>query len=102
MKLRIDENQDVFACHGIGGAWGAIATGIFASKAVNPNGADGLIFGNPGLVWTQFVAVAVVAVFAFAVTIVLAKAIDMVIGLRVKENEELVGLDISQHAESIY
>ena len=101
MTLRIDESLDVFACHGVGGAWGAIATGIFASKAINPAGANGLIFGNPGLVWTQFMAVAVVAVFAFAVTIILAKAIDMVMGLRVKDNEELVGLDISQHAESI-
>jgi len=101
MTLRIDESLDVFACHGMGGAWGAIATGIFASKAINPAGANGLIFGNPGLVWSQFVAVAVVAVFAFAVTIVLAKVIDMTVGLRVKDNEELVGLDISQHAESI-
>jgi len=101
MTLRIDESLDVFACHGMGGAWGAIATGIFASKAINPAGANGLIFGNPGLVWTQFMAVAVVAVFAFVVTIVLAKVIDMFIGLRVRDNEELVGLDISQHAESI-
>jgi Amt family ammonium transporter len=102
MTLRIDESLDVFACHGVGGAWGAIATGIFASKAINPAGANGLIFGNPGLVWTQLVAVAVVAVFAFAVTIVIAKLIDVFMGLRVKDNEELVGLDISQHGESIY
>ncbi len=101
MRLRIDESLDVFACHGVGGAWGAIATGIFASKAINPAGANGLIFGNPGLVWTQFAAVAVVAIFAFSVTIVIAKLVDVFIGLRVNDNEELVGLDISQHAESV-
>ena len=101
MKLRIDESLDVFACHGMGGAWGAIATGIFASKAINPAGADGLLFGNPGLLGTQLLAVAVIAVFAFVVTIIIAKLVDVFIGLRVKDNEELVGLDISQHAESV-
>ncbi len=101
MTLRIDESLDAFACHGMGGAWGAIATGIFASKAINPGGANGLIFGNPGQVWVQLVAVVATASFAFVVTLVLAKAVDMLVGLRVKENEELVGLDISQHAESV-
>ena len=101
MTLRIDESLDAFACHGMGGAWGAIATGIFASKAINPAGADGLIFGNPGQVWVQMVAVASTAIFAFVVTLALAKVIDILFGLRVKDNEELVGLDISQHAESV-
>ncbi len=100
MKLRIDESLDAFACHGMGGAWGAVATGIFASKAINPAGADGLIFGNPGLVWTQFLTVAVTGAFAFGVTIVIAKIVDATMGLRVAGNEELVGLDISQHAET--
>jgi len=100
MHFRIDESLDAFACHGMGGAWGAIATGIFAQKAINAAGADGLLFGNPGLVWTQFIAVAVTAVFSFVVTYVLATLIDLFVGLRVTENEELVGLDISQHAES--
>lgn len=99
MKLRIDESLDAFACHGMGGAWGAIATGIFASKAINPAGADGWLFGNPGLVGTQIMAVAVTATFAFVVTYVLATLIDLFMGLRVSANEELVGLDISQHAE---
>lgn len=101
MKLRIDESLDAFACHGMGGVWGSLATGIFASKAINPAGANGLLFGNPGLLWVQFLAVAVTAAFSFAATLVIGKAIDMFMGLRVKENEELVGLDISQHAESI-
>jgi len=100
MHFRIDESLDAFACHGMGGAWGAIATGIFAQKAINAAGANGLLFGNPGLVWTQIFAVAVTATFAFIVTYVLATLIDLFVGLRVTENEELVGLDISQHAES--
>lgn len=100
MYFRIDESLDAFACHGMGGAWGAIATGIFANKIINPAGANGLIFGNPGLVWTQFVAVAVTATFAFIVTYALATLVDLFVGLRVSANEELVGLDISQHAES--
>jgi Amt family ammonium transporter len=101
MKLRIDESLDAFACHGMGGLWGALATGIFASKAINPAGADGLLLGNPGLLWIQFIAVATTAIFSFIVTYVLATLIDLFIGLRVTENEELVGLDISQHAETV-
>ncbi|MFA4857928.1 MAG: ammonium transporter [Candidatus Margulisiibacteriota bacterium] len=101
MAIRIDESLDVFVCHGMGGAWGAIATGIFASKAVNPAGNNGLLFGNPGQLWTQICAVMVTAMFAFVVTLILATLIDIFIGLRVTKNEELVGLDISQHAESI-
>ena len=101
MKIRIDESLDVFACHGMGGVWGAIATGIFASKAVNPAGANGLLFGNPGQLWVQILAVVATAAFSFIVTFVLATLIDLLVGLRVSENEELVGLDISQHAESI-
>jgi Amt family ammonium transporter len=101
MKLRIDESLDVFACHGMGGFWGAIATGIFASKAINPAGANGLLFGNPAQLWIQIVAVTVTAGFSFIVTYVLATLIDLFVGLRVSENEELVGLDISQHAESV-
>lgn len=101
MKLRIDESLDAFACHGMGGAWGALATGIFADKAINAAGANGLLLGNPGLLWTQFVAVAVTAAFSFTATYVLATLLDMFIGLRVSKNEELVGLDISQHGESV-
>jgi len=101
MKLRIDESLDVFACHGMGGVWGSVATGIFASKAINAAGANGLLFGNPGQLWVQVVTVAVTAGFSFIVTYLLATLIDLLIGLRVSENEELVGLDISQHAESV-
>ena len=98
----IDESLDVWACHGMGGTWGAIATGIFASKAINPAGADGLIHGNGSLLGAQFIAVATVIVFSMAVTYVLAKLIDVLWGLSVSDAEEQVGLDISQHGEEAY
>ncbi|MDD5474706.1 MAG: ammonium transporter [Candidatus Methanoperedens sp.] len=102
MKRNIDESLDVWACHGIGGAWGAIATGIFATTLVNPAGANGLLYGNSGLLITQVIAVAVTWVYSFVVTFILAKVIDATIGLRVGEEEEAVGLDVSQHAEKAY
>ncbi|MBI5253393.1 MAG: ammonium transporter [Euryarchaeota archaeon] len=102
MKRNVDESLDVWACHGIGGTWGAIATGIFATTLVNPAGANGLLYGNAAQVVTQAIAVAVTWIYAFAVTYILAKVIDATMGLRVKEEEEDVGLDIGQHAEKAY
>lgn len=102
MKLRVDESLDVLGCHGVGGMVGALLTGVFASKAVNAAGADGLIYGNPKLLLIQAAAVAVTIVYAFAATWVIAKVIDLTIGLRVAEKEEDVGLDMSQHAETAY
>jgi Amt family ammonium transporter len=101
-KLNIDESLDVWACHGMGGLWGAIATGIFASKAVNPAGADGLIYGNPALVGKQWIAAATVIVYSMALTWVFAKVVDKICGLGVSDAEEQVGLDISQHGEEAY
>jgi Amt family ammonium transporter len=101
-KWKLDESLDVWACHGIGGAWGAIATGIFASKAVNPAGANGLIFGNWGPVGVQVLAVLTVIAFSMALTYVLATLVDKVWGLAVSDAEEQVGLDISQHGEEAY
>jgi Amt family ammonium transporter len=101
-KMGVDESLDVWACHGIGGTWGALATGIFASIAVNPAGANGLIFGNAMQLARQLLAVAVVWGFAFGVTWVLGKIVDVTIGLRVSATEETVGLDISQHGERAY
>ncbi len=101
-KRNVDESLDVWACHGIGGTWGAIATGIFATVAVNSAGANGLLYGNPGQVLTQLTAVAASWIYAFVVTFILAKIIDATIGLRVSDEEESVGLDISQHAEKAY
>jgi len=98
---KIDESLDVFACHGIGGIWGALATGIFATAAVNSAG-SGLIDGNGKQVLIQMVAIAVITAFSFSMTWLLAKLVDVTIGLRVTPEEETVGLDISQHGERAY
>ncbi|MBI5700333.1 ammonium transporter [Candidatus Saganbacteria bacterium] len=102
MKIGFDESLDVFACHGIGGMWGIIATGLFAEKALNPAGANGLFFGNITQFKIQLIAVAVIAIFSFAATYILAKIVDTMFLLRAKDNEEDVGLDIAQHGESVY
>jgi len=102
MKRNVDESLDVWACHGIGGTWGALATGIFATTLVNPAGANGLLYGNAGQLITQIIAVGVTWIYAFIMTFILAKIIDATIGLRVRDEEEAVGLDISQHAEKAY
>jgi len=101
-RLNIDESLDVWACHGMAGTWGAIATGIFASKAVNPAGADGLLLGNTHLFLVQIASVVVAWVFSFVMTFILAKAIDGWHGLSVGHSEEEVGLDIAQHGEELY
>jgi Amt family ammonium transporter len=102
IKLGMDDSLDVFACHGLGGIWGALATGIFASVAVNPAGADGLIYGNGVLILKQLAGIGAVAGYAFVVTMILGKLIDVTIGLRVSQTEETVGLDLSQHGERAY
>lgn len=101
-RLNIDESLDVWACHGMAGTWGAVATGIFASKAVNPAGADGLLYGNVHLFLVQLASVLVAWVFAFVMTFLIAKAIDYCHGLSVGQSEEEVGLDIAQHGEELY
>lgn len=101
-RMAIDESLDVWACHGIGGTWGALATGIFASVAVNSAGGDGLISGSATQLARQLLGVAVVWGFAFGVTWVVAKIVDITVGLRVRAAEETVGLDISQHGERAY
>jgi Amt family ammonium transporter len=101
-RMGLDESLDVWACHGMGGTWGALATGIFASLAANPAGANGLIAGAPIQLGKQLLAVAVVWVFAFGMTVVLGKLVDITMGLRVTATEETVGLDISQHGERAY
>jgi len=97
-----DDALDVFAVHGLGGTWGALATGLFASKAINSAGNDGLFFGNPGQFLTQLIAVAVTWVFVFVGTFIILKVVDLVIGLRVTPEEEQRGLDTSLHNESGY
>jgi Amt family ammonium transporter len=101
-KFGYDDSLDVVGVHGIGGTWGAIATGLFASKAINEAGADGLFFGNPSLLVSQLIAVAATWVFAFVGSVVLLKIVDAVVGLRVNEEEEFAGLDLSQHSENAY
>ena len=101
-KSRVDDSLDVTACHGMGGVWGALATGIFASVAVNAAGADGLIFGHIMPVLKQLAAIAAVGAFSFVGTFVLGKVVDATIGLRVTRTEENLGLDISQHGERAY
>jgi len=101
-KLGYDDSLDVVGIHGLGGTWGALATGLFASTLVNPGGANGLFFGNPGQLWIQFISVAATWIFAFVMTSIILKAVDVVVGLRVTEEDEERGLDISQHNETGY
>lgn len=95
-----DDALDVVGIHGIGGTWGALATGLFASSAVN--GVDGLFYGNPHQVWVQIVSIAGTWVFVYAVSRIILKVVDLCIGLRVDADSELSGLDLSQHNERGY
>ena len=101
-RLGVDDALDVVGVHGVGGTLGALGTGLFATKLVNPAGNDGLFFGNPGQFVTQVIAVAVVWLYAMVVSWVILKAIDLVVGVRVPEEEEVLGLDTSQHGEAAY
>jgi Amt family ammonium transporter len=101
-KLGYDDSLDVVGVHGVGGTWGALATGLFASKAVNEAGGDGLFFGNPGQLWTQIVAVLATYVLAIVATYIILKVVDAIVGLRVTDEEEVAGLDLSQHSETAY
>jgi Amt family ammonium transporter len=88
--------------HCIGGIWGALATGLFASKLVNSAGADGLFFGNPKQFLIQLLAVLVTIVYTFVATFIIYKLVDLFVGVRVGEKEELMGLDLTQHHERAY
>ncbi len=98
IRKGLDESLDAWAIHGVGGFWGALATGIFAVAAIG--GVDGLLYGNPSQFVIQLADAAIVVLYAFVVTFVLAKVVDATLGLRVSEEEEYVGLDIAQHGES--
>ena len=100
-KLGYDDALDVWGIHGMSGIWGAIATGIFAVPAIG--GTAGLLYGNPGQVGIQIISVIATIVYAFAISFILAKVIDKLIGgIKVEESEEIVGLDSSLHEESAY
>jgi Amt family ammonium transporter len=100
-KLGYDDALDVFGIHGISGLWGAIATGLFAAPFINSLG-TGLFYGNPGQLWIQIIAIVVVAAYSFIATLIIGKVIDIVMGLRVSEKEEIEGLDTNLHEESGY
>ena len=101
-RTRLDDALDVFACHGAGGIWGTIATGLFASTAINVAGPNGLFYGNPSQVLIQLFAVIVVGGFAFVGSYILLRVINVFIPLRVSPEEEDAGLDITQHGEEAY
>ncbi len=101
-KIGLDESLDVWACHGMGGTWGALATGLFATTSVNPAGKDGLFYGNPEQFLIQAAAAGIMIVFAFVMTYGIASVVNQLVGLRVTSNEEEVGLDLSQHGEQAY
>ncbi len=101
-KLGYDDSLDVVGIHGVGGTLGILATGLLASKAVNPAGADGLVFGNPSLFGLQALTALTVALFSFVVTYLILKLVDRVMGLRISSDEERMGLDLSQHNERAY
>jgi len=101
-RLGYDDSLDVVGVHGVGGMWGALATGLFAWKAVNGAGGDGLLHGNPAQFWTQLIAVVVTIALAAPMTFIILKVVDALIGVRVTAEDELSGLDLSQHSESAY
>ena len=100
--LGYDDSLDVVGVHAIGGIWGALATGLFASKAINAAGNDGLFFGNAGQLWTQIIAVVVTIVYSLVVSFIILYVIKAVMGLRVTEEEEVSGVDLSSHGEAGY
>src|SRR5438046_3106956 len=101
-RLKVDDALDVFGVHGVGGAWGALATGIFATVAINSGAKDGLAYDNPGQLGIQAIAVAASITYSAVMTFVILKLIDVFVGLRVPESEEVLGLDASQHREAAY
>jgi len=100
-KSNLDDSLDVVAAHGLGGTTGALLTGVFAQESLN-GVADGLLFGNPGQLWTQIVAVLAVIVYSGVVSFVLLKVINVVIPVRASVDEENEGMDVSQHGEDAY
>ena len=102
MKFGYDDSLDAVGVHGVGGSFGALATGVFASKMINSAGSDGLLFGGWSLLGAQALALAASIVYSFVVTWILLKVLDKLVGLRVSPQEEMEGLDLSQHGESGY
>jgi Amt family ammonium transporter len=101
-KIGYDDSLDVVGVHCVGGTLGALATGVFATTAINAGGANGLLYGNPKLLAIQGVAVVVSLVYSFGVTFLLLKVLDKIMGLRVAKEDEIQGLDLSMHGEAGY
>jgi Amt family ammonium transporter len=101
-RLKVDDALDVFGVHGVGGMWGAIATGIFATVAVNSAAANGAAYGNLSQLGIQAIAVLASVTYSAVMTFVILKVINLFVALRVPEHEEVLGLDASQHQEKAY
>lgn len=101
-RFKFDDSLDVVGIHGVGGVTGTLLLGVFASKAVNPNGVDGLLAGNSALLVTQLFGVGVVCGYAFVISWIILKGTDMVMGLRISEEAEHQGLDFTEHSETAY
>ncbi len=101
-KYQYDDSLDAFGVHGIGGLWGTLAVGLWATKTVNPAGVNGLFYGNPHQLLSQAMAVGITGVYSLLMSIVLFKLVDFVLTLRVAEHDERVGLDLTQHREAAY
>ncbi len=101
-KFGYDDSLDVVGIHGVGGLWGALATGLFASTAANPDGANGLFFGNPGQFVIQAIGAGAAIAYSVALTFIILKVIDLSIGLRVDIDDETQGLDVTSHGEVGY
>jgi Amt family ammonium transporter len=104
VKLRFgyDDSLDAFGVHGVGGTVGALATGLFAQKIINAAGNNGLFFGNPSQLKVQLIGALATMVYSIASTFILLKVLDATMGLRVADEDEVMGLDITQHEESAY
>ena len=101
-KFGYDDSLDAFGVHGVGGLWGAIATGLFATTSVNPAGANGLFHGNPRLVLIQIAAAAITFVYSFGMSFALLKLINAFMPVRATEQDERIGLDLTMHREAAY
>ena len=101
-KLGYDDSLDVVGIHGLGGIWGALATGLFASTLINPGAADGLFFSNPVQLWIQFKSVVATIAFSFVMTFIILKIVNLITGLRMNSEDEEKGMDICLHNEAGY
>ena len=101
-KFGYDDSLDAFGVHGVGGTVGTIVTGLFAEKAVNAAGADGLFFGNIHQLYVQSISLLVTIAFAVVMTFIIYKIVDAIIGMRIEEKSEIVGLDLTQQSEAAY